>query len=553
MPEVTSDKTAKLRELQRRFGAQLPQRLADIQHHWQACLVGDDNEELYRLVHSLAGAAGTFGFHRLGEQARALEQLLLRNKGSIKRCPELPVIEDVIADLLLFTVQQPDQLASADSEASFQEATGKERGESLVYLLEDDVSQAREAAVQLQYFGYEIKIFHRTAALKAAMAQEVPAALVADIHLSEGDQAGPDIVAELRDGLTRDVPVIFVSGSDSWQDRLAVVRAGGQAYLSKPINFSVLVEQLDVVTGNKQEAPYRILVVDDTPLLAQHYAAVLEAAGMRIKTVNDPAQLLDVLLMFSPDLILMDIFMPGCSGVEAAQVIRQQSIYANLPIVYLSTETSLTQQLAALQLGGGDDFLQKPISDTYLTDAVHIRAKRFRELSALMNQDGLTGLLNHINLKLALEREIAQAQRRSSALSFVMLDIDHFKSVNDSYGHLIGDRVIKSLARLLSHRLRKGDVAARYGGEEFALILPDTSLELAQGLLDDLRRQFSEISHAHEHGEFTVTFSAGIAACPPQAEMQALIAAADRALYQAKHAGRNQVVLDDDGTSVNTL
>ncbi len=543
MPEPASGKGLTLHALQARFSAQLPQRLADIDHHWQMCRAGGDSEELYRLVHSLAGAAGTFGFHRLGEQARALEQLIIQNKENVSRCAELSIIEHVIADLLLFATQDPDQFVPTDSEEPFQEVVGKERGESLVYLLEDDVNQAQEAAVQLQHFGYDIKIFHSVAALQAGIAREVPTALLADIHLREGEQAGPDIVAELRHGVTRDVPVIFVSGSDSWQDRLAAVRAGGQAYLSKPLNFSVLVEQLDVVTGNKHEAPYRILIIDDTPLLAQHYAAILEAVGMHACIVNDPSQLLEVLPAFSPDLILMDIYMPGCSGVEAAQVIRQQSIYANLPIVYLSTETSLAQQLEALQLGGGDDFLQKPISDMYLIEAVRIRAKRFRELSALMNQDGLTGLLNHVNLKLALEREIAQIQRRSSLLSFVMLDIDHFKSVNDNYGHLMGDRVIKSLARLLSQRLRKGDIAARYGGEEFAIILPDTSLELAQGLLDDLRQQFSAISHVHADGEFTVTFSAGIAACPPQPELQALIAAADDALYQAKHAGRNQVVV----------
>jgi diguanylate cyclase (GGDEF)-like protein len=125
-----------------------------------------------------------------------------------------------------------------------------------------------------------------------------------------------------------------------------------------------------------------------------------------------------------------------------------------------------------------------------------------------------------------------------------MLDIDHFKLVNDQYGHPVGDRVIQSLARLLSHRLRKGDIAARYGGEEFALILPQTDGESARGVLDELRKVFSEVHFSHDGEDFRVSFSAGIASSPPHVELLPLIEAADSALYQAKHEGRNCIMVD---------
>lgn len=541
-----SDKALSLRTLQERFSKLLPQRIADIQNQWEECTEGGDASELFRSIHSLAGAAGTFGFHRLGEQARTLERLMLENRDALNGTEKIPAIVRLLENLLLLISHDPDQLAPDNVEGIVQEKSSKERAASVVYLLEDDEMQSEEVAVQLRHFGYGIEVFHTALELKNAVERHVPAVLLIDIHLSEGERAGFDTVIELRDGNARNVPVIFISKSDTWEHRLAAVRAGGQAYLKKPLNFSMLVEELDEVAGNKRMSPYRILVVDDTALLAQHYATVLENAGMLVGIVTDPAQLLNVLTAFTPDLVLMDIYMPGCNGVEAAQVIRQQQVYMNIPIVYLSTETSLTQQLEALHIGGGDDFLQKPISDAYLVDAVRIRAKRFRDLSALLNQDGLTGLLNHINLKLALEREMSQVQRRASSLAFIMLDIDLFKSVNDDYGHLMGDRVIKSLARLLIQRLRKGDIAARYGGEEFALILPDTSLEFAYTLIDDLRLQFSKIRHVHEEGEFNVTFSAGVALCPTHKDMQSLIVAADAALYRAKQDGRNQVVIDGD-------
>ena len=236
----------------------------------------------------------------------------------------------------------------------------------------------------------------------------------------------------------------------------------------------------------------------------------------------------------------MDIYMPGCSGVEAANVIRQHSGYTNLPITFLSTESGLSNQLDALRVGG-DDFLQKPITDSHLLNAVTIRAKRFRELSQLMSKDSLTGLLNHINLKLFLEREVASVERHPAALSFAMIDIDFFKSINDNYGHPEGDRVIKTLARLLKSRLRECDIAGRYGGEEFAIVLKNTSLEDGVKVVESIKRIFSDIQFKAGDSHYSATFSAGIAQWKPKMTMSELIVAADEALYKAKNLGRNQI------------
>jgi len=543
VPDSKPTKATKLRALQMRFIEELPSRLTDIEREWQSGHETSASSVFYRLVHSLAGSAGTFGFPRLGTRARELELLLQQGNNTSAEAATDTVIIQALSELQLIAADGPDKVMPAEPLLAAEVETDEAKP-SLIYTLEDDIHLAEETAQQLQHFGYRVEAFHSVDALKAGVERQVPDALLADINLPEGTVAGTRVAAELRGDAAQDMVVIFISGQESWQDRLNAVRAGGHAFLSKPINFSLLMEQLDAVLGNSQESPYRILIVEDTPLLAEHYANVIQTAGMQTEVLHDPAKLLDVVPVFGPDLILMDIFMPGCTGVEAAQVIRQHSAYTNLPIVYLSTEKSLTHQLEALR-AGGDDFLQKPISDTHLVSAVSIRARRFRELTALMVRDGLTGLLNHINLKLALEREISQAQRRSSSLCFVMIDIDFFKSVNDTYGHPVGDQVIKSLARLLSQRLRTGDIAARYGGEEFALVLPDTRVEDARVVIDDLRQQFAQITYAHESGAFNATFSAGIASFPPHGEMEALIAAADGALYQAKHGGRNQLAMDD--------
>jgi len=536
MTDKKSSKADKFRSFQDRFAKELPSRLDAIQQVWNAEKDIAIGGEFYRLVHSLVGAAGTFGFPLLGERARELELYMKQLSTAPLSSESLSVIEQGITELRKISQEGSDNLVQIN-ESHLHSIPDSDEKQALIYVLEDDIDLAAEIAQQLFHFGYRVEIFHSAAELKIGAARQIPDVLLSDIHLPEGDDAGPLAAAELHRNATHEVPVIFISSHDSWQDRLNAVRAGSQSYLSKPINFSLLLDELEVVVGKQQEIPYRILIVDDTVLLAEHYAAVLQAADMQTEVLNKPEHLLEVLTTFQPDLILMDIYMPGCTGIEAAQVIHQHSVYTNLPIVYLSSEVALDKQLEA----GGDGFLTKPISDIHLVAAVRNRARRFREMMALMNQDSLTGLLNHINLKLALEREISLVQRRASPLSFVMMDIDNFKSVNDTYGHPVGDTVIKSLGRLLTQRLRKGDIAARYGGEEFAVILPDTTIENAYNVIDDLRQQFEKINFVHKNGEFNVTFSAGIAECPPYKEIGDLIAAADSALYEAKHAGRNQV------------
>jgi diguanylate cyclase (GGDEF)-like protein len=164
-------------------------------------------------------------------------------------------------------------------------------------------------------------------------------------------------------------------------------------------------------------------------------------------------------------------------------------------------------------------------------------------LRELMLHDSLTGLLNHTTVKERLEKELAQATRQRVPASLAMVDIDRFKSINDNYGHLAGDRVIKSLARLLQQRLRKSDLIGRYGGEEFLVLMNNTRGEDALALLEKMRHDFAELRHQSGEQSFKVSFSAGIASAAPGAHATALTETADRALYAAKNSGRNRIVL----------
>ncbi len=517
----------------------------------------DRLQELFREVHTIAGSSGTFGYHSLSLFAKELEAALKE----IQASPEgewpigfqgLSARFMTFAEVLQAAIDYPEGGASAYHGPAAGPSPRRDEGEATkeghILLVEDDQDLAESMAAQLGAFGYRVELAHSAEEIPRAFAREpLPEALVIDIILPEGDTAGPDAIAEMHKKLARcAVPVIYISARDDTEARLAAVRGCGSAYLTKPVDIGSLVEWLDRLTQRVQDEPYRVLIVDDDLPLAGHHALLLENAGIRAPIIADPMDLVDELREFNPDLVLMDMYMPGYMGSELARLIRQTENFMSIPIIYVSTERAESVQLHAL-LQGGDDFLTKPVQMETLIRVVEYRAERFRQMRALMVRDSLTRLLNHRNLKESAEYETKRARREQRPLSLLMIDVDHFKRVNDDYGHGAGDQVLKTIARYLKQRLRTTDIVGRYGGEEFAALLPDTPHAGALGLADELREGFSRIEHRRAEQAFNLTFSVGVATTAGQAETaDALFERADQALYAAKAAGRNRVMGDSD-------
>ncbi|WP_374334515.1 diguanylate cyclase [Leeia sp.] len=396
-----------------------------------------------------------------------------------------------------------------------------------------------ELGLQLTHFGYVLLHFGSTEELATAMKVQMPSAVLLE---GRGEEVArlADEVTRLRASLPERIPILGICDPLPFEDQVQIVRAGCAELLIHPYDLTQLVDRLDRQTDNLPFEPYRVLIVDDSHSIAEHTGKVLRQAGMVTRVETDPLILLQAIEEFEPELLLVDMYMPECTGDEAAKVIRQQDNMASLPIVFLSGETDISKQLLARRKGG-DDFLTKPIQPQVLVESVTITAERYRTLRRLMCHDGLTGLLTHSHFGEQLLREVARNQREPQALALAMLDIDHFKRINDSYGHPVGDRVIRSLSRMLQMRLRRFGQLGRYGGEEFAVLLPETSLEVAMQRIDALRQAYMQLQHTAGEVVFNSTFSAGVAAWKPGMTASELSLAADQALYRAKQGGRNQV------------
>ena len=535
---------ASIEALRQDFIAEIPQRIVAIDVLWQTIKSGnaklDDLQELTRLVHSLSGTSRTYGLDKLGLHAKKIEKSLQALLDA-KQLPTAHAAFDTeFATLRKLSSQPAESAKPTDVEAPPLPLESR----SLVYLLEDDPAQAAFLATQIGHFGYRAKPFPDVQSLLAHIDVDLPDALVLDIMLKEGPMAGIELAKQLSNGAHKKAPIVFASARDDIAARLEAVRAGGNAYMRKPVDVAKLIDILDRSLKKKNLDPYRILIVEDQVTDAKHIQALLENAGMATRILMQPLELLPTLAEYAPDLVLLDIYLPNCAGDELALLVRQHGSYDSLPIVFLSAEHDTEIQLDALSTGA-DDFLTKPIDPIRLVQAVQIRAERARLVNSMMVRDSMTGLLNHARSKEALATEIARAQRDKTPLAVAMIDIDKFKSINDQYGHPVGDRVIKSLARLIKERLRSTDIGGRYGGEEFIMILPDCPPDQAATILNDLRIRFGQVRHASADGEteFTATFSSGVSSFPTCSSVESLIATADAALYEAKKRGRNRVIM----------
>lgn len=537
---------AQLAQLRNDYLARLPAELAALQALGAGLSGGDSDhaslDELHHRLHKLAGSGGTFGLAALSAGARTLEQ---RVKGWL--AGPLDELDDAQARLLFATelAALGETLTAPDVPAAVSRAPGLGLAPNKliqVWVVEDDVLLGQELMRQLESFNYAVRLFTRIDDAECAAQTECPDMLLMDVMFEQEGENATEEFAKRPNLRGLGCPLLFVTSTDDFPSRVRAAQLGAQGYFLKPLDIPRLVSRMTQIFEQQRAPAQRVLIVDDDRELAEHYRLVLLAAGMEADVLQQPVAIMEKIAAFRPELVLMDMHMPDFSGPDLAGVIRQHDNWSSLPIVYLSAETDLDRQIEAMDRGA-DDFLTKPISDAQLVAAVRIRIERARHLDEQISRDSLTGLLKHASVKEAAAIEVIRSRRNGKPVSLAMLDIDHFKLVNDTYGHAVGDVVISSVAMLLRQRLRQSDIVGRYGGEEFVAVLPECDGAHAHLLMEDIRQRFAAVRFSHEGKDFTCTLSVGLAcsAAYPDSNGAALLVAADEALYVAKRGGRNQV------------
>jgi diguanylate cyclase (GGDEF)-like protein len=530
--------------LRTRFEAGLDAGLAEMRR--LAALLPSDAAavSLREAAHSLAGRAASFGHPRLETTARALERLLA---GPPMRRADQEALARLIAGLVPDGTE-PQGAAAAGGAATLSMAAEppamddlpprRPRGRT-VLLIGREPGAADPTLDYLAYHGYRTFAAADRQELDYLLATDPPDLAVVDLDANGGPEHGLKLLEQVQ--ATQGCPSVVLSGCSNGAARLAALRAGADAYLLKPVRPADLLDEVDRHLDPPPEEPARVLVVEDQAALARTYTAILGSHGLATEIAVAPDAILEAIQRHTPDLVLMDLYLHEANGIELVRMVRQLPGCANLPVLFLSGETRLEVRFEAIERGG-DDFLVKPVSPTQLIGAVLSRVRRYRALVRALDTDPLTRLLNRASFSRRAERVLARLAGAGKPFALAMLDVDHFKRVNDTYGHPAGDQVLKSLALLLRRRLRACDLIGRFGGEEFVAALPETTAEEGRRVLNEIRVSFARIVH-DGLPPFTATFSCGIAGLRPGLGLQELVAAADAVLYAAKRAGRDRVLL----------
>lgn len=562
---MTSEKSSfelHLEKLKSEYKAQLPAKIAAIKSDWLLLnnrWQGDVTVQLHRNVHSLIGTSGTFGFNDISKTARTMEELLkplLSQKDEdYKIDPEL--YDEVISIINCITnlISPPStEPLNIDTSKYFNDTihfieksnpqlpqprnSGTVAQDILIYYLDHEITAPELLLQNLLSYGFKSKHFRSMPQLVNAIQHKEPSLVIIDLTLP--DISLENIFALARTFVQRGIKVFIFSGKDDFISRLHSVRAGIHSYVTKPADIPALVGMIRNHLNLNINKPTHILIVDDQIAIAEFYGTILEQAGIKVTIETNPYEVLPAMQAHGPDLLLLDLNMPEVNGDELAAVIRQQEQYQSIPILFFSASAHPDKKTDLLEIGS-DDLLSKDMAPEELVRHVKSRVDRAKILTAMMYQDSLTGLLNHAQIQLAAERVFQHCSRKGSTFTIAMIDIDKFKSVNDTHGHLTGDRVIKALSQLLQQRLRITDYIGRFGGEEFLLIMPEININDAGNLLNGLRKAFSLIKFKENGVKFNVSFSAGIAENTGMKTFMEQIKIADEALYRAKERGRNVV------------
>lgn len=531
---MTDELNAALAELRREYLFDAPGRLAELRKDVAAFRAGESDAvaSLVQRFHRLAGSGGSYGFPEISEIARGGERWLKQ---------EPPAPGEVAAVRLEELV---DRLAAAFDSAA-----------------RDLGLPARGPAVT--EFGWRVLVI----GLDSPLRTEVMTALVNTGFLVRTDSGAgeprelklserPDLVVVLEDprgpdpfsaasawtgaGPVRPRSIVLISRGEA-TDRMRALTSGIDSVISaervqKDLpNFAKTLARIG-------SPPPRVLLVENDGVQAEMITQWLEQANAKVTYCVDGVAARDAMIREVPDLILTDTRLPGIDGLSLARLVRQDSRFGLTPIVFLTHHDTVADQIDALS-AGADHFLTEPVDRELLTHLVINRAERGRRLREMVHRDGLTGLLNHATLMAELEHAVEYARRHGETFAFLMIDVDHFKRVNDRYGHIAGDQVLLHVARVFQTTARASDLIGRYGGEEFGMILRRTDRAGAAILAQKLRTALAEQPAVVGAGEMIpVKVCIGVSVYPEDSTSANEVAQmADSALYRAKAAGRDRV------------
>jgi diguanylate cyclase (GGDEF)-like protein len=510
-------------------------------------------------IHSLRGSSGSLKFLALSDLLRLIEEELAPCEEKINTIKSVATSIDYHMNAIIEASRSnPNPLLVLKQEMfttgklrELQKIKGEINSQSYrdinIAIIDDNKNTSVVNAKLLAGFGFKINQFDSIEQLEKELEQNKFNLVLIDTDNSTNhiDQIF-SFASKLK---TFDTDVFILSSSSSFENRLLAVRSKVKEYLLKPVNITTLVSKIRKNFKIDVIRPYRILLLDDQVLQGSFYKSLLEDEHVEVLAINTADSIMIELESFHPDVFLLDIHMPNISGLEVARVLRQQAKYDYVPIIFLTSDDGIKTKLEVLECGA-DDVIPKNTPPNLIVEQVDSRIQRGQEIRYLASRDSLTGVLNHGQIMEAAAHAMRLTLRQQTPTVVVMIDLDHFKEVNDKFGHMSGDKVLISLGQLLLQSVRDTDHVGRYGGEEFMVVFSDADPKIIENKMNNILTAFLQINYTVGQISFNCSFSAGLASSNNNEKLSEVINSADAALYKAKEAGRSQICVETLNKSV---
>ncbi len=479
-------------------------------------------------THKLAGSLGMFGLIEASGFAHETEQLL--SEDMTKLAASLPRLQELAGALRMAVVRGPENPKPATTST-----------DPYFLVVDGDVELAQNLTNEAIRFGLQGGAAHSVAAARKAIVKRIPNVVLLELGGKDDLAESLNLLEELSQ-LNPPVPAIVFSNRDGLVDRVEAARRGARGFLQKPLATHAVLQAVSDALETAHAHQYQVLALDDDI----HFLKVLEKAlapeKVRLTTATTPASFWEMLELTSPDLVILDVEVPGINGVELCRVLRTDSRWNQIPVMFLTGHID-TETVKTVYAAGADDFVSKSLVKSELVTRMLNRLKRSEAQRKSAETDPLTGIANRKKFCEIAQKLLRLAERQQRPFTFAILDLDHFKQVNDRFGHDIGDEVLRRMGELLSVAFRTEDVVGRWGGEEFCIGMYGMSRSLGVNRLSALLDRFRSTKVRAGNDEVSASFSCGVAQFPDDGlSLDELYRAADAALYQAKAAGRSRVL-----------
>jgi diguanylate cyclase (GGDEF)-like protein len=424
-------------------------------------------------------------------------------------------------------------------------ATARRADQRKVYHLSDGNPLACEVDQKIEATGYELTLLDSVPELKEVLAAFAPHLVVVDASFQESLETIGELVKAARGHLSHRLSLLTFSTSGELSVRLRAMRAGADTFIELPVQSGDVMTRIGELLEAESADPFRVLIVEDDRSQAIFAESILRKAGMSTCAVTDPLAALDQLDTFKPELILMDLYMPNCDGMELTAIIREREEFITTPIVFLSGEHDEEKHFEALN-AGGDDFLSKPIRPKHLISAVTNRVRRARQLGRRAQtqnpRDPVTGLYERAHVLDQLNSLLAREDPAEHGGGLMYVEIDAAGQIRERVGLTIFDALLNQVGAFIASHIEGTDLTTRYGDTSFALLCHAGDEAALKNLAGELRNRTAREVFEHEGKTLTVGLSLGICTfAAGLGDAGAMLNAAERAMADARLPGQEHI------------